>query len=290
MASHLTGAPRSLLFLGSSSVHYLVLAGGTISTASLHHNILSTAQRTPLFFSRESIMSSTGANASSPTSQAIALLALTSALVVSFTLHKSNKATIMPADEKASAGIGKPDLPNPRFVVGTFQNSRSQNLFTVNLPQKDASSPPKAMLFLVHGLGEHCCRTGYVSLYESLSEAGVDVYSHDHHGHGRSEGEPRGYCENFEDYVTDLLDYIKHCQTKYIDKDGTSPPLVLMGQSSKTSCSLSSHCAHSCKSLTLPVLLNSGGTDQCTSRSSFGQLSYCWAHSHKPCHGGGHEP
>lgn len=87
------------------------------------------------------------------------------------------------------------------------------------------------MLFVVHGVAEHCCRDGYIGLYESLSEAGVDVYSMDHHGHGRSEGVPRGYVEKFDDYVADLLHYIKLCQQKYTDKGDPCPPLVLMGQS-----------------------------------------------------------
>lgn len=133
-------------------------------------------------------------------------------------------------EEAAAAAASDPKLPS-RFVVGSFQNSRSQSLFTINLPPKDTSSPPKAMVFVVHGVAEHCCRTGYVGLYESLSETGVDVYSFDAHGHGRSDGEPRGYTENFDHYVGDLLDYIKQCQKKYTDKDGTCPPLILLGQS-----------------------------------------------------------
>ena len=70
-----------------------------------------------------------------------------------------------------------------------------------------------------------------VSLYESLSNAGVDVYAYDHHGHGRSGGMPRGYADKFEHYVDDLLDYIQQCQGTYIDRGTTPPPLILMGQS-----------------------------------------------------------
>jgi acylglycerol lipase len=70
-----------------------------------------------------------------------------------------------------------------------------------------------------------------VSVYESLSNAGVDIYAYDHHGHGRSGGMPRGYADKFEHYVDDLLDYIQQCQGMYIDRGTTPPPLILMGQS-----------------------------------------------------------
>lgn len=168
----------------------------------------------------------------SPTAQAVALITLTSALAISFSLQQSKKQ-IMPANDKAAAAAAAdpPELPNSRYVVGSFQNSRSQSLFTINLPPKDTSSPPKAMLFVVHGVAEHCIRGGYLSLYESLSESGVDVYSFDQHGHGRSEGEPRGYADKFDHYVSDLLDYIQQCQQKYKDSGKEVPPLVLMGQS-----------------------------------------------------------
>ena len=87
-----------------------------------------------------------------------------------------------------------------------------------------------------HGIGEHCCRPGYVELFGRLSDAGVDVRSLDHHGHGRSDGRPRGYADKFDDYVVDVVDYVAHCRTEYYaDDDGgivdARPPLILMGQS-----------------------------------------------------------
>lgn len=188
---------------------------------------------------------------------AVALLTITSAAalaLLSFTQSKSNnskkRSIIMPSPTDVNNV-----LPNSRFVFDTYETARGQSLFTINLPPKTKygkeaegydptkfrgtgehitdnkdEPPPKAMLFLVHGITEHCCRSGYIALYESLSLAGVDVYSLDHVGHGRSDG-LRGYVEKFEHYVDDLLGYIRHCQQKYIDRDGKAPPLVLMGQS-----------------------------------------------------------
>jgi len=170
--------------------------------------------------------------------------------------------------KKADADAPVPPEPNlsSRYQLGKFENSRSESLFTLHLPSTTKeSSSPSAMLVLAHGLAEHCCRprckcVSYcisriaeddfkyniysphhpfslldrgtdVSLYESLSNAGVDVYAYDHHGHGRSGGMPRGYAEKFEHYVDDLLDYIRQCQGMYIARGTTPPPLILMGQS-----------------------------------------------------------
>lgn len=171
----------------------------------------------------------------SPTvQQTVALLTLSVVAISAFTLHKNNnQKKIMPRKNKQNtdaATESTPELGNARFIFGSFKNSREQSLFTINLPPRDTSCPPKAMLFLSHGVMEHCCRPGYIGLYESLSEAGVDVYSFDHHGHGRSEGRPRGYAEKFDHYVEDLLGYIKQSQKKF--DGGVSPPLILMGQSS----------------------------------------------------------
>lgn len=160
---------------------------------------------------------------STSTAQTLALVTITSALVISLALQKSAKA--MP-----TIAIEMPNLP-PQIHAGGFQNSRSQSLFTIHLPRKVMSTPAKSMLIFVHGLADHCCRAGYIEMYQKLASAGVDVYSFDSHGHGRSEGEPRGYVEKFDHYVSDLLEYIQHCQQKYAEKGETSPPLLLLGHS-----------------------------------------------------------
>lgn len=123
---------------------------------------------------------------------------------------------------------GPPALPD-RYITDSFTNARSQSIFTIHLPRADTSVPPKAMFILIHGTAEHCCRNGYIGLYESLAKAGVDVYSMDTHGNGRSDGEPRGYTETFDHYVNDTVEYIQLVRSKY-EKD-QCPPLVLMGDS-----------------------------------------------------------
>ena len=45
---------------------------------------------------------------------------------------------------------------------------------------------PKASIFIIHGLGEHCLRYAHVA--EALNAIGMNVYSFDFRGHGQSEG------------------------------------------------------------------------------------------------------
>jgi len=65
------------------------------------------------------------------------------------------------------------------------------------LPDKS----PRAILLVVNGLAEHSGR--YTNLVNRFVPKGYGVYSHDHRGHGKSEG-LRCYVDRFSDYLTDL--------------------------------------------------------------------------------------
>ncbi|MBI5915931.1 MAG: alpha/beta fold hydrolase [Bacteroidetes bacterium] len=62
---------------------------------------------------------------------------------------------------------------------------------------------PKAVICIVHGLGEHIGRYGHVA--EFFSAHGIATFGFDHQGHGRSEGK-RGHAPN----LGSLLDGIGH--------------------------------------------------------------------------------
>jgi alpha-beta hydrolase superfamily lysophospholipase len=80
--------------------------------------------------------------------------------------------------------------------------------------------PAQADVFIAHGASEHSGRYRYV--VGPLTEAGFAVHSHDHRGHGRSEG-PRAYLERF-DYVLEDLD-------ASIEAARTDRPFFLLGHS-----------------------------------------------------------
>jgi acylglycerol lipase len=82
---------------------------------------------------------------------------------------------------------------------------------------------PRAVLLVVHGLGEHCGR--YSNVVNHLVPLGYALYGLDHVGHGKSEG-TREYVERFEDY-TDTLDIYRGM----VRQAQPDKPLILYGHS-----------------------------------------------------------
>ncbi len=68
-------------------------------------------------------------------------------------------------------------------------------------PDAERSTEPKAVILIVHGIGEHSRRYDHVA--EAFLEHGYTVYGYDHRGHGRSEGE-RAHFESFNLPVEDM--------------------------------------------------------------------------------------
>jgi len=104
---------------------------------------------------------------------------------------------------KHTLAIGTKRLPPDENYAKTYmQNKDGLWIYTRNWMPK---SSPKGVLFLVHGLGEYCDRYGHVA--QMLNEKGYAVFSMDHQGHGRSEGE-RVHVEAFSDYFDDYFQFI----------------------------------------------------------------------------------
>ena len=82
---------------------------------------------------------------------------------------------------------------------------------------------PRAVVVLVHGVGEHCGR--YANLVAPLVADGFAVYGYDHRGHGRSPG-PRVHVERWAQYRDDLTAFLELVAAREPDA-----PLVLYGHS-----------------------------------------------------------
>jgi alpha-beta hydrolase superfamily lysophospholipase len=82
---------------------------------------------------------------------------------------------------------------------------------------------PKAVLAIVHGLGEHSDRYG--NIIETLVPVGYAVHAFDLRGHGRSPGQ-RGHIDRWEQYREDLDAFLRHVQA-----EEPGQPLFLMGHS-----------------------------------------------------------
>lgn len=86
-------------------------------------------------------------------------------------------------------------------LIDGFKTSDGLQIHTrVWLP----SGSPRAVIVLVHGIGEHIQRYEHVA--RAFTEAGFAVYGLDHRGHGQSEG-TRAHFDNFDQPVADLRQY-----------------------------------------------------------------------------------
>jgi alpha-beta hydrolase superfamily lysophospholipase len=84
---------------------------------------------------------------------------------------------------------------------GTFKGVRGSNLYyQAWLPEGDV----KAVLLIVHGIGEHSGR--YMNVVNHFVPLGYAAYSYDHLGHGKSDGE-REVINRFEDFTEPLTTY-----------------------------------------------------------------------------------
>lgn len=78
----------------------------------------------------------------------------------------------------------------------------------------------RASVLIIHGLHEHCER--YSAMAGKLNEAGIDVYTFDLRGHGKSEGE-RFFVQSIDEYVEDV--------SSILSQIPRTKPLFLLGHS-----------------------------------------------------------
>jgi alpha-beta hydrolase superfamily lysophospholipase len=87
----------------------------------------------------------------------------------------------------------------------------------------EPGAEPKAVICLVHGLGEHIGRYAHVGA--ALNEAGYALSGYDSRGHGRSGG-PRGHTPSYEALMDDTAQFIDLVAGRYPGK-----PRFLYGHS-----------------------------------------------------------
>jgi acylglycerol lipase len=83
--------------------------------------------------------------------------------------------------------------------------------------------PPKAVLFIVHGLGEHLGR--YEEMAKVFIENQLAVFAFDHRGHGQSKGK-RGHAESIDQLVEDVEFALMQCRNLFLEL-----PVFLFGHS-----------------------------------------------------------
>jgi acylglycerol lipase len=106
---------------------------------------------------------------------------------------------------------------------------------------------PKAVVVLVHGLGEHSGRYAHVA--QALTDAGCAVYAMDHRGHGKSGG-PRPLIDRFAYAVADIDQVVDIARRELPHK-----PVFMLGHSMGGALALSYALKHAKK---LHALILSG--------------------------------
>jgi len=105
------------------------------------------------------------------------------------------------------------------FEDGFLRTEDGLNLYL----RRDIPHRPRALILLLHSLGEHSGL--YSSAAARLNKAGYGVYRLDFRGHGRSDG-PRGDVQNFEDYLRDTDSAVEYARKAF-----PGLALILLGHS-----------------------------------------------------------
>ncbi|XP_078342896.1 monoglyceride lipase-like isoform X4 [Oculina patagonica] len=103
----------------------------------------------------------------------------------------------------------------------SFKNADGQKIFTKYW--RPSEKQPRALVFICHGFGGHCSR--YEKLGSALADQGYLAFSHDHVGHGRSEGE-RVQVSDAGCYVRDVFQHIDQ-----VTAINTGIPVFIFGHS-----------------------------------------------------------
>lgn len=108
-------------------------------------------------------------------------------------------------------------------TLSTFTASDGENLAVQDWPLAEGRVP-RAVVLLVHGLGEHAGR--YDALARRLNDWGFAVRGYDQYGHGESGG-PRGGLSSDTRLLDDLADLVESTRSRY----PRDTPLILLGHS-----------------------------------------------------------
>lgn len=94
----------------------------------------------------------------------------------------------------------------------------------INIFAKDWSiEQPKAVIALVHGMGEHCLRYDHVASF--FNEQGYAMVGYDRRGHGQSGGK-KGHAPNIGVLLDEIDDLLKQCKQRYANL-----PILFYGHS-----------------------------------------------------------
>ena len=95
--------------------------------------------------------------------------------------------------------------PSENFstLTSRYFKSKASSLYIFRKSWVPISTPPRAVLYLVHGYAEHCSR--YERFGTFLSNNGIALHAFDWEANGQSEGEVRCYIPRIQNVADDLI-------------------------------------------------------------------------------------
>ncbi|MEM7031073.1 MAG: lysophospholipase [Chloroflexota bacterium] len=108
-----------------------------------------------------------------------------------------------------------------KHIDGAFQGANGIQLYYQCWQPDD--QPIKAVLAIVHGIGEHSGR--HINLVRHIVQQGYMVYGFDHRGHGQSPGQ-RGHINDWSEFRGDVRAFVHMVGDQQPDL-----PLFLLGHS-----------------------------------------------------------
>ncbi len=105
----------------------------------------------------------------------------------------------------------------------TFESKIERDGIAFYVHGWEPESPPKAVIALVHGHGEHIGRYAHVG--KALTDSGYALVGYDSRGHGKSTG-PRGHIPSYDALMNDISAFLSMLGEKY-----PGSPLFLYGHS-----------------------------------------------------------
>jgi len=108
-------------------------------------------------------------------------------------------------------------------IEASFETADGLDLHLGIFPEREAARPPRGVVVLTHGHGEHFRR--YLHVIQAMNAADFAVVAYDLRGHGESDG-PRGHCPRFESYLDDLRGVRRIAENRFPHR-----PVFLFGHS-----------------------------------------------------------
>ncbi|WAR25514.1 MGLL-like protein [Mya arenaria] len=95
-----------------------------------------------------------------------------------------------------------------------LQNEKGLKLYCRywNEDEQQEKTDIKGLVLIVHGYCEHCLF--YTELAELLKKQGFYVFSHDHVGHGQSDGD-RAHIHSFDEWGVAMLDALMRIKSSF---------------------------------------------------------------------------